>query len=99
MPKNSEEALFILENRCRAIFTALAGGGEVSPARRLRAEGMMESLVLLEFCTKEEVQESMAACYGQCFGSELPADWQSLFPFPQIPGFGHRAPVYPSTSD
>ena len=59
----------------------------------------MEAVVLLEIADSAELQESLAAVYASCFDEPLPADWRDIFPFPQIPGFGLRAPVYPSTSD
>ena len=96
MPIHAKAALEQLRQRWRAIFDALAGGGEVPPAQRLRAEGMMETLVLLELATAEELQEAMAEVYETSYGEPLPPDWQDLFPFPQVPGFGRRAPVYPS---
>jgi len=98
MPKK-REALEELNRRWTIIFSTLAGGGEVAPSLRLRTEGMMESLVLLDLATDVELQQAMEACYRDCYGESLPADWRELFPFPQVPGFGQRAPVYPSTSD
>ena len=98
MPKK-EEALEELNRRWRFIFSTLEGGGEVPPSLRLRTEGIMESLVLLELATEMELQEAMETCYRDCYREGLPADWRALFPFPQVPGFGQRAPVYPSTSD
>ena len=99
MPKNPELAWAELERRWREIFTALRDGGEVPPGRRLRAEGMMETLVLLEIAEADAVQDALANCYREVNGTPLREDWRELFPFPQIPGFGRRAPVYPSTSD
>ena len=50
-----------------------------------------------------DLQAAMAACYGEVFGTTLEQEWgcqwHELFPFPQIPGFGMRAPVVPSTGD
>lgn len=92
-----------LERRWRQIFGVLHAGGEVPPAVRLRAEGMMETLVLLGLSSPPDLQSAMAACYSEVFGTTLEQawgrQWQDLFPFPQIPGFGQRAPVYPSTPD
>lgn len=99
MPKNAELALAQLETRWRNIFTTLEQGGEVSPARRLRTEGYMEALVALGLTDEAALQEAMASCYQQCYGQPLQEDWRELFPFPQVPGFGRRAPVFPSTSD
>jgi hypothetical protein len=94
-----ELALEHLLARWHAIFTCLQQGGEVPPSQRLRAEGMMQILVELEMASAQQLQAAMAACYLRCYGQALPADWADLFPFPQIPGFGVRAPVYPSTHD
>jgi hypothetical protein len=92
-----------LERRWRHIFATLNAGGEVAPAVRLRAEGMMETLVLLDLSSAQELQGAMAECYREEFGVTLETawgrQWQELFPFPQIPGYGQRAPVYPSTPD
>ena len=99
MPETQGVALAELERRWRAIFTALEAGGEVPPSQRLRTEGMMEALVLLDLVSTEELQSRLADCYLACYGEALPEDWIELFPFPQVPGFGRRAPVYPSTSD
>lgn len=99
MPKNAELALAELEHRWRAIFSTLQAGGEVSPSQRLRTEGYMEALAALDICDEHQLQMRMADCYAESFDSPLPPDWRELFPFPQVPGFGQRAPVYPSTSD
>ena len=92
-----------LERRWRHIFATLSAGGEIAPALRLRAEGFMEALVLLGLATPEDLQARMAFCYSSEFGESLEQDWgeawSELFPFPQIPGFGQRAPVFPSTRD
>ena len=98
MPKK-HQALEELQRRWRDIFSSLAGGQDVPPSQRLRAEGMMETLVLLELATEAELGEALADCYLECFGTPLEDDWQEWFPFPQVPGFGRRAPVYPSTPD
>ena len=62
----------------------------------------MEALVLLGVASSEELQSAMAKCYLQEYGVSLlqqwGEDWNEMFPFPQIPGFGQRAPVYPSTA-
>ncbi len=99
MPKKADQAMQELHRRWQAIFSLLASGGEVSPGLRLRTEGMMETLALLDLYSIEQLQQEMAACYSSCESRPLPPDWSELFPFPQIPGFGQRAPVYPSTSD
>lgn len=85
------------------MFDALAGGGDVPPARRLRAEGMMEAAVLVGEVSREQLLRRMDECYREAFGRTLEedfgADWQAFYPFPQIPAMGRRAPVFPSTSD
>jgi hypothetical protein len=92
-----------LELRWRDMFTALAAGDDVPPARRLRAEGMMEAAVLLGIASADELVQSMDRCYRAAFGRGLAEsfgdDWQDFFPFPQIPAMAQRAPVYPSTPD
>ena len=92
-----------LERRWGIIFATLNGGGEVAPSIRLRAEGMMETLALLGEASVQELQSAMADCYLREYGVSLQQqwgeEWPELFPFPQIPGFGQRAPVYPSTRD
>jgi hypothetical protein len=98
MPKK-RALLEELDNRWRLIFSRLSDGGEVPPSLRLRAEGLMEALVLLELATVDELQSAMATCYADYYSDPLPVDWRELFPFPQIPGHGRRAPVYPSTRE
>lgn len=92
-----------IERRWREQFAALAAGDDVTPAQRLRAEGMMESAVWMELATAEELQEAMERCYEEIFGCSLAEQyggrWTDIFPFPQIPAMGVRAPVYPSTRD
>ena len=95
--------LFELKRRWQSMFEVLRDGGEISPASRLHTEGMMETLVLLEISDRQDLQTELARRYEQCFGESLAQrwgdDWAELFPFPQIPAFGQRAPVYPSTND
>ncbi len=99
MPKNTEYALAELDTRWRAIFQRLVSGSEVPPAMRLRAEGFMEALVAMGAASQESLQTSLAACYSEYFSEPLDNDWRELFPFPQVPGFGQRAPVVPTTRD
>ncbi len=98
-----EKLLLELERRWTAMFLALAGGDDVPPSLRLRAEGMMEAALLLQAATQAELLEAMDACYREAFGrsiaADFGADWQAFYPFPQIPAMGRRAPVYPSTGD
>ena len=92
-----------LRARFDQMFAALAAGGDVPPAQRLRAEGMMEAAVLLGVATTDELLLLMNACYRSAFGRDIAEDfaedWQDFYPFPQIPAMGRRAPVYPSTRD
>jgi hypothetical protein len=99
MPKKADYALAELERRWRSIFETLASGGEVPPAARLRTEGYMQALVALELATEEALTGALESCYRECFGEALQPGWRELQPFPEVPGFGRRAPVYPSTSD
>ncbi len=99
MPNFEQTGLQELQQRWQAIFSTLAQGGEVPPTTRLRAEGYMEALCSLGVATEAEMQAAMSDCYLSCFEVPLMDEWQTLFPFPQIPGFGQRAPVYPSTKD
>ncbi len=92
-----------IERRWRAMFSALHAGLDVTPSERLRTEGMMEALVLVDGANEAELSTAMAHCYleitGQHFSELFAEDWQAYFPFPQIPAMGQRAPVYPSTSE
>jgi hypothetical protein len=98
-----EKLLSELERRWQAMFTALVAGDDVPPAQRLRAEGMMEAASLLGIATSAELQASMDRCYREAIGRGLAEDcgedWETFFPFPQIPAMAKRAPVYPSTGD
>ena len=92
-----------LMGRWRKMFSALAAGDDVPPSARLRAEGMMESAVLLGLATPAAVIAAMDGCYRDAFGhsmvDDFGEDWGEFYPFPQIPAVGRRAPVYPSTRD
>ena len=99
----SQPLLHELERRWRDIFTTLAAGEDAPPGARLRAEGMMEALVLTGEFTQPDVLARMEDIYRDVFGhsieQEFGADWVQFYPFPQIPAVGRRAPVYPSTRD
>lgn len=92
-----------IEQRWRTMFAALAAGDDVAPSQRLRAEGMMESAVLIGIATPEALRDAMErsyqSAYGRSISDDFGADWQAFFPFPQIPAMAVRAPVYPSTKD
>ena len=91
-----------LEQRWHAMFSALQCGEDLPPGQRLRAEGMMEALVVAG-SSAAEVVAAMDTVYQQVFGCDLASqfgtDWAEFYPFPQIPAVGRRAPVYPSTPD
>lgn len=92
-----------LEARWKAIYGRLAAGEDVPPSLRLRAEGLMEAAVLEGQATPEQLQLDMARQYRDVLGGDLEQDWgedwTEFFPFPQVPGFGKRAPVWPTTRD
>lgn len=92
-----------LEQRWRAMFSALAEGDDVPPSQRLRTEGVMEAAELLAIANREELIVSMDRCYREVFGhgigEDFGDDWEVFFPFPQIPAMARRAPVHPSTKD
>ena len=92
-----------LEQRWLAMFAALAGGDDVSPAQRLRAEGIMEAVVLMEIASPDTLVDAMDRCYRSHYdhgiAEDFGDDWRDFFPFPQIPAMARRAPVYPSTKD
>lgn len=92
-----------LASRWRSMFERLASGEDFPPGQRLRLEGMMESAVLCGLSTEAELVAAMDAAYRDAFASsladDLGADWQTFHPFPEIPAFQRRAPVYPSTRD
>lgn len=92
-----------LQQRWSGMFADLAAGADLPPARRLRAEGMMEAAVLLGVASEEQLVSAMDHCYRDAFGATIAEhfgdDWREYHPFPQIPAMGVRAPVYPSTAD
>ncbi len=92
-----------LEKRWRDMFQALAGGEDLPPGRRLRAEGMMEAAVIAGAASSEELDRAMDRCYQDAFGRELAADfgedWRDFHRFPEIPAVARRAPVFPGTAD
>lgn len=92
-----------LQQRWQSMFAALARGDDMPPGKLLRTEGMMEAAVLAGVCSEADLTRAMDACFQQAFGRSLSQsfgeDWRVFFPFPQIPAFAQRAPVYPSTKD
>jgi hypothetical protein len=92
-----------IQSRWQQLFAALAGGEDAPPSLRLRTEGMMEAAILGGEITQATMHEQMDRCYRASFGRGLTEDfgiqWQSFYPFPQIPAVGRRAPVYPSTAE
>jgi hypothetical protein len=97
------ELMSELQDRWRGMFADLAAGADLPPARRLRAEGLMEAAVLLGVASEEQLVSAMDDCYRSAFGVAIAehfgGDWREYHPFPEIPAMGLRAPVYPSTAD
>jgi len=92
-----------LESRWRKMFSVLLDGGDLPPSELLRAEGLMEAVVLTGELAPDLILERMDAIYADVYGCSLEhrfgSDWREFYPFPQIPFAGKRAPVYPSTAD
>lgn len=92
-----------LNDRWQRIFCAAATNLDIPPSLVLRAEGLMEALVLSRLSTQEDVWQAMAAVYQDSCGTTLEAefgvDWSAVHPFPQIPAVMARAPVVPSTKE
>lgn len=92
-----------LERRWKAMFGQLEAGLDVPPGERLRAEGLMEALAILDPGAESRLQAAMDVAYREVCGRDLAEDfgedWEVFYPFPQIPVAMQRAPVYPSTSD
>ena len=103
MRSDSEVLMLALRQRWLSAFTKLHEGEDWPPGCRMRTEGMMEALVLLQPDSTERQITAMDGCYREVFGCGLDEtfgkDWQLFYPFPQIPAMMRRAPVYPSTSD
>jgi hypothetical protein len=97
------DLLVVVQERWRDMFAALAAGEDLPPAQRLRTEGMMEAAVLLGLAPQDEVDGAMDSCFREAFGESLSQrfgpDWREFYPYPQIPAFAARAPVYPSAPD
>ena len=92
-----------IEARWRRLFERLAAGGDAPPGQRLRIEGLMEAAVLCGLASEESLQDAMDAVHRAVFGVTIAAcsgeEWRTLFPFPEIPVFARRAPVYPGSGD
>lgn len=92
-----------LQQRWRAMFTALASGDDVAPAAGLRTEGIMEAAVLAGQADPARLDALLEACYrdvtGRSLATDLGDDWRTRHPFPEVPLWMRRAPVVPSTSD
>ena len=95
--------MLALRQRWLYAFSLLNAGEDWPPGCRMRTEGMMEALVLLQPDSRELQISAMDECYRQIFDcgldDALGKDWQQFYPFPQIPAMMRRAPVYPSTTD
>lgn len=92
-----------LARRWVHMLQRVAAGDDIPPSLRLRAEGLMEALVLGGEASAEELQSAMCGCHlqelGHSLDSVLGGHWREHYPFPQIPFFQQRAPVYPSTRE
>lgn len=93
----------LLLSRFEDIFKRLEAGEDVPPSLRLRTEGLLEALVLIEEATVDELDKILEDLHkvhrGASLTEELGADWRHLHPFPELPLWMDRAPVFPSTSD
>jgi len=91
-----------LERRWQQLLERAAAGDDLPPALRLRAEGLMEALVLTGAEEPAALSAAMAEAWEQAMGEPLAAtlgeDWETVHPFPAIPFYQARAPVVPSTS-
>ncbi len=92
-----------LEARWQTMLERAVAGDDLPPALRLRAEGLMEALVLAGAAEPAALTAAMAEAWERAVGQPLAAtlgeDWETVHPFPAIPFYQARAPVVPSTSD
>jgi hypothetical protein len=92
-----------LERRWQQMLERAVAGDDLPPALRLRAEGLMEALVLTGAEEPATLSAAMADAWQEALGEPLAAtlgeDWESVHPFPAIPFYQARAPVVPSTND
>jgi len=92
-----------LEARWQTMLERAVAGDDLPPALRLRAEGLMEALVLAGAAEPAALTAAMAEAWegavGQPLAATLGEDWETVHPFPAIPFYQARAPVVPSTSD
>lgn len=103
------QPIALLENQLRGIFDDLAGGDDVAPARRYRAEGFADALVAMGRMTLPEFHGFIAVAYQRAYGNDLPEHFLTGTDADinigsetgecRIPGVMKRAPVYPSTKD
>lgn len=89
-----------IESRLRDAIQRLAGGDDLPPARQYRLEGLCEAAVLLGLATPAELDARFAALYREICGEAPGAGdgWRDAHPFPEMPLYARRAPVFPSTS-
>jgi hypothetical protein len=92
-----------IEARMHALFDQLARGMDAPPAQIYRLEGMLEAAVLCGAGSVESWQDRIEACHDalaeQPLGERAGENWRELLPFPQLPAWMKRAPVYPTTGD
>ena len=93
----------LVMTRLKEIFDRLRAGQDIPPALRLRTEGLMEALVLAGDMTADDfdntLEEQHTAYCGASLSDTLGPDWRQFHPFPELPIWMDRAPVFPSTSD
>lgn len=92
-----------LRARWQAMLQRVRDGDDIPPSLRLRAEGLMEALVLAGARDPESLQAAMVEAWhdaiGEPLATSLGEDWRRVHPFPAIPFYMARAPVVPGAGD
>ena len=63
-------AMLDLERQFKDIFTISRAGGD-NQAERMRAQGFIHAIELLQLCTRDEVQQLMERVHQQVFGCSI----------------------------
>ena len=91
----------LIEIRLRALMERLAVGDDAPPAQRQRLEGLCEAAAYIGEFDEQSLDAFLERLHDDIFGESLTARlgeaWRDYHPFPQLPLFGQRAPVSPST--